>query len=111
MAQVIWSQPAIDSLDEIANYIALDEMRAAQKMVNKIINAVNKLHEFPQSGRVIPELNEGNYRELIVGPCRIFYRAEEHSVYVLYVMRSERQLRQFMLDGQVHEEQSEYKAG
>src|SRR5580704_7627182 len=39
------------------------------------------------------ELRGGRYRQIIEPPCRIFYRREGETVYVLYVMRGERKLR------------------
>ncbi len=39
------------------------------------------------------------YREVVVPPCRIFYRVENDKVFILYIMRSERLLRTFLLEG------------
>jgi len=55
------------------------------------------LEDFPQSGRIPPELPNSVYREVVVPPCRIFYREDKKRVLVLYVMREERQLRAYML--------------
>ena len=97
MARLIWTEPALQDLDEIAEYIALDDVGAAKRLVRKVFDAVEKLEEFPESGRRPPELKRTHYREKIVGPCRIFYRVEKDSVYILYIMRGERQLRDFIL--------------
>ena len=99
MAQIVWTEPALRDLDEIAEYIALDEHSAAQNLVEQVFARVDKLQEFPESGRKPPELPEDSrYYEVIVGPCRIFYRIDNTKLYVLYVMRSERQLRKFILN-------------
>ncbi len=98
MAQLIWTEPALLDLDEIAEYIALDDFRAAQRLVEKVFERVEILESFPQSGRLPPELKHTPYREIIVGPCRIFYRVEEDNVYILYVMRGESQLRKYLLE-------------
>ena len=98
MAQVKWTEPALIDLDEIAEYIALDKPGAAKKLVKEIFKSVRHLRQFPEAGRCPPELPDSNYRELIVGPCRIFYRSDKNIVYILYVMRSERELRKFLLD-------------
>jgi len=55
------------------------------------------LEGFPQSGRIPPELPNSVYREVVVPPCRIFYREDETRVFVLFVMREERLLRAYML--------------
>lgn len=98
MAQIKWTEPALNDLDEIAEYIALDKPSAAKNLVKEIFKSVKILKQFPESGRCPPELPEASYRELVVGPCRIFYRVETKQVYILYVMRSERELRKFLLD-------------
>jgi len=38
-----------------------------------------------------------NYREVVVNPCRIFYKVDKDSVYILHVLRQERDLRKFLL--------------
>ena len=98
MARLIWTEPALLDLDEIAAYIALDDFSAAQRLVEKVFERAELLESFPESGRRPPELKRTPYREIIVGPCRIFYRIEEDSVYILYVMRGERQLRKYLLE-------------
>ncbi len=98
MAQVIWTEPALIDLDKIAEYIALDKVSAARRLVQKVFSTVERLEQFPKSGRTPPELPRTQYREVIVGPCRIFYRSDRNSIYILYVMRGERQLRKYLLD-------------
>ncbi len=100
MAQVIWTEPALSDLNEIADYIALDKFSAAQRLIQQIFSSVERLEQFPESGRIPTELEHSRYREIIVGPCRIFYRSdnEQNKVYILYVMRGERQLRKYLID-------------
>lgn len=104
MAQVIWAEPALIDLDKIAEYIALDKESAAKKLVHQVFIAVERLEQFPESGRKPPELDASTrYREIIIGPCRVFYRIEESKVYILYVMRSERVLRKYLIDDRIDE--------
>lgn len=98
MAQIIWTEPALLDIDEIAEYIALDKPSAARLLVQKIFSTIDRLKQFPESGRRPPELKTSRYREIIVDPCRIFYRSEKEKIYILYVMRSERQLRKYLLN-------------
>jgi len=96
MAQVIWTNSALNTLDEIAEYIASHNPAAAQKLVAKIFHTVDRLEMFPESGRKPPELENFYYREVIVNPCRIFYKIEQDQVRVLHVMRQEQQLRRYL---------------
>ncbi len=103
MAQIIWTEPALNDLNEIAEYIALDKISAAEHLVQNIFSSTDRLEQFPNSGRKIPELKKSRYREVIVNPCRIFYRIENIKIYIIYVMRSERKLRQYLLDARANE--------
>lgn len=98
MAEVIWTEPALHELDALAEYIALDNPVAASALVKDVFDKTERLENFPKSGRIPPELPDSVYRELVVPPCRIFYREDELRVFVLYVMREERQLRVYMLE-------------
>ena len=98
MAQLIWTEPALSDLEEIAEYIALDNINAAQKLVQQISKAVERLESHPASSRKPPELKKSVYREIISGPCRIFYKTVDDKIYILYVMRGERLLRKYLLD-------------
>lgn len=97
MAEVIWTQPALQELDALAEYIALDNQLAASNLVEKVFGKTERLADYPKSGRIPPELPNSVYREVVVTPCRIFYREDGNRVLILYVMREERKLRAFML--------------
>ena len=97
MAEVIWTETALQDLDAIAEYIALDNPAAAISLVQQVFDKTERLENFTQSGRIPPELPNSVYREVVVPPCRIFYREDEERVLILYVMREERQLRTYML--------------
>ncbi len=97
MARLIWTEPALTDIDEIAEYIAIDNISAAKKLVRKVFQKVERLERHPLSGRKPPELKKTSYREVIVDPCRIFYRIDNKEIYILHVMRGESQLRKYLL--------------
>ncbi|MFG1488834.1 type II toxin-antitoxin system RelE/ParE family toxin [Oceanospirillum sp. HFRX-1_2] len=99
MAEIVWTEPALADLNAIAEYIALQNLTAAKELVQKVFAKVERLEAFPESGRVPPELEHLNYREVVVIPCRVFYRFDGEKVYILFVMRMEQDLRRFMLAG------------
>ncbi len=103
MAQIIWTEPALLDLNEIAEYIALDKPSAASHLVRTVFTKTERLEEFPESGRKPAELKKSRYKEIIVNPCRIFYRIEKDKVYILYVMRSEKKLRKYLLSERSNE--------
>ncbi len=88
--RLIWTEPALDDLDEIAAFIALDKPGAAATLVRRCLAAVERLPAHPASGRRVPEVPDRPYREIIVSPCRILYRLEGTDV---LIVRGERRLR------------------
>jgi toxin ParE1/3/4 len=97
MAEVIWTSPALDNLNDIAEYIALSNIQAAKKLTQKVFDKISRLESHPESGKRPQELINLNYREINVNPCRIFYKVDSEKVYILLVMRQERDLRRFLL--------------
>jgi len=97
MAEIVWTEPALEDLNEIAEYIALDKLNAAQLLVQNVFRRIDLLSQSPNSGRKVPELSPSKYKEVIVGPCRVFYRYTDDSIYILHVMKVERELRRYML--------------
>lgn len=97
MAQVIWTEPSLQQLEDIAEYIALENSKAAEKLVSKIFSTISRLEIHPLSGHKPPELNESNYLEITVPPCRIFYKIVDEQPHILFVMRQEQELRRFLL--------------
>ena len=100
MAEIIWTEPALSDLNDIAEYIALENVVAAKQLVQTIFSKVERLEAFPESGRISPELEHLSYREVVVNPCRVFYKQDGDKVFILFVMRAERDLRKFLLSKQ-----------
>ncbi len=97
MAEIIWSSPALNDLNDIAEYIFLSNIAAAKKLIKKIFDKISRLENHPESGKRLIELSNLSYREVNVNPCRIFYKVDINKVYVLHVMRQELDLRRFLL--------------
>jgi plasmid stabilization system protein ParE len=102
VAEIIWTDPALDQLEEIADYIALDKPEAAAGLVRRVFTTVDRLEQFPDSGHVPSEVPNSIYREVLVSPCRIFYRRENGVVFIVHVMREEMLLRKFLLGDELN---------
>ena len=83
--KIIWSPLAIDRVSEIVEYIALDKPTAADKWITTIFSKVEQLVSSPEIGRVVPEIEDEQFRELIYGNYRIIYRIEKKQVSILTI--------------------------
>ena len=83
--KIIWSPLAIDRASEIAEYIARDKPSAAEKWVDKIFLKVEQLRSSPEIGRIVPEIRNEQFRELIYGNYRIIYRIEKKQISILTI--------------------------
>jgi len=72
MVEVIWAEPALNDLEAIADYIALDNPEAARRLVQKIFEHVDHLERHPGLGSKPQELKEWRYRQIVEPPCRVF---------------------------------------
>jgi plasmid stabilization system protein ParE len=94
MAQVSWSPSSLLDLDSIAEFIARDSPHYAGLFVQSIVVHVEKLSEFPQSGRVVPEYGREELREFIFENYRIVYRVRVDLIEVAAVVYGSKQLPQ-----------------
>ena len=92
--KIIWSPLAIDQAREIASYIALDKPSVAEEWINDIFDCVERLGEFPESGRVVPEIKRKDIREIVQGNYRVIYKVANDSINVLIVKSYYQQLKQ-----------------
>ena len=90
MGKVIWSPSALEDVDSIAEFISRDSVYQASLFVVRLLEATDRLLDFPQSGRVIPELGNESCREIIYGAYRIMYRIEQNEVWITGVVHGAR---------------------
>ena len=75
--RVILSPQAIRDLETIVRYVAITNPELAKKLGQQLLDKTKELGVFPFRGRVVPEFNDVNVRQLILRPYRIIYRVEE----------------------------------
>jgi len=92
MAEIRWTPQASDDLEAIAKFISLDSPNYAAIFIVNVLNAVEQLETFPDSGRIVPELNTNSIREIILGNYRIVCRTQYTSVEIMTVYHSARLL-------------------
>ena len=85
MAELIWAPSALVDIDNIANYIAHDSIQGAKTQVASFFDKVKMLETFPEIGRLVPELKDARYRQILEGRYRIIYQVIEDEVHILTV--------------------------
>ena len=90
--KLLWTGPALDDLRRIRDYVSHDKPEAARRLAKRIREKVRRLQEHPLSGRVVPELPEAGYREVIVAPYRIVHVVQASQVVILRVWHGRQEL-------------------
>jgi len=71
VAEVRWTPQAADDLEAIAGFIGEDSPHYASIFVIDVLAAAERLADFPQSGRMVPETQDTSVRETLLGNYRI----------------------------------------
>jgi toxin ParE1/3/4 len=87
---VIWTAPAKLDLKNIHDYIARDSKYYAQKVSYDIVDKSEKLKHAPKIGRIVPETNDQNIREVFVYSYRLIYEVLPNGIQVLALIHSKR---------------------
>lgn len=85
---IIWSPLAIGRVHEIAAWVAADRPATAHRLADGIFAAVERLGDFPESGRAVPEFERPDLREIVYRKLRIIYRTGPDLVEILTVRHS-----------------------
>lgn len=93
MIQLIWTRRAIEDVQPIRQFIAQDSLHYAELVTQRLIASVERLPSLPQSGRVVPEVNDPTVREVIQGSYRIVYRLIREEIHIVTVHHAARLLR------------------
>ena len=91
---IIWSPLAVDQVRDITSYIALDKPSVAVIWAEKIFGSVERLAEFPESGRIVPELNRNEIREIVQGSYKVIYKVKQKEILILVVKSYHQQLKE-----------------
>ena len=86
--KILFTEYAEKQFLEYLDFIRSDNPDAAIKMRDKALTTLKRLKTFPESGRIIPEYPGFPYREVIVKPCRFFYRIIGDSIIIVAMWHS-----------------------
>ena len=83
--KLIWSPIAVERASEIVDYIFQDKPSAAEKWIQTVFEKVDHIRLNPEIGRIVPEINDRQFRELIYGNYRIIYHIGTKEISILTI--------------------------
>ena len=90
--RVDWSPRAVEDLEAIAQYIALDSTAYSSAVVKTILQTTRNFSRFPFSGRIVPEFGDESIREWFAYSYRIIYRIDESTITIAAIVHGKRLL-------------------
>ena len=83
--KIIWSPLAVERMTEIKDYISRDNPTVALKWAQAVFDKIENIQEFPFMGRIVPEANRKEIRELLFKNYRIIYRVGTDHISILTI--------------------------
>ena len=93
---VKWSEEALEDIESIATYIEKDSLTYAKSVVSKFFEKAEIIQQFPESGRIVPEFDDVNVREIFVYSYRLIYKIDEQAILFVAVVHGKRLLENYL---------------
>jgi toxin ParE1/3/4 len=90
--KVVWTEPAWNDLEALAEYIARDSHFYAAAFVQEVREAAASLADFAERGQTVPEFADESIRELLVKPYRLVYKLTDEHVFIVALIHGSRRL-------------------
>ena len=88
--RVFWTDAALNQLEAIRDYLAETSPEYARRVVERLVNSSEQVAAFPRSGRMVPEYEIDEVRQVIEGSYRIIYLIKENQIEVLAIIHTSR---------------------
>lgn len=79
-------------LDDAVSHVARESRSAAQRLLIQALDAASSLDIFGERGRVVPEFDHPNVRQLLVQRYRLIYEVTPTQVQILAFIHGARDL-------------------
>jgi toxin ParE1/3/4 len=92
VARLVWTAEAVADLELIRDFIARTSPHYGNVVAARLVESMDRVSDFPKSGRIVPELQREDIREVIHGLYRLVYRIRDEGnvVEVITVFRASR---------------------
>ncbi|MNZ46321.1 Toxin RelE4 [compost metagenome] len=87
---IIWTVLAYKDLQNIVEYISQDSMYYAMAFYDDVVDTAQTLNEFPQRGRVVPEMDDPEMREIFIHRYRLIYRIQKDRIIIQTIIHGAR---------------------
>ena len=93
MVKVTWTEVSVEDLHDIFDYISKNSFHYARITVDRIYKRAEQISKNPRTGRIVPEIDNDQVRELFIGNYRlIYYIVSDERVDILRIYHSARSL-------------------
>jgi len=98
MGKIKWTEKSSFDLQSIHEYISKDSKIYAVRFVKSLVKATKRLEDMPLSGRIVPEFENKEFREIIFRNYRIVYRlvGRNNDVEILAVVHGARDMKRLI---------------
>jgi plasmid stabilization system protein ParE len=87
---VFWTDAALGQLESTRDYFARTSPGYAQRLVERIVNRSERIAVFPRSGRMVPEYEIDEVRQVIESQYRIIYLIKDDQIEILALIHTSR---------------------
>jgi toxin ParE1/3/4 len=94
--RVRWSKRALKQVVNAGVYVVQDRRHGVLRWAEELVSAMWNAGEFPESGRVVPEIGNPRIREIIHRDVRVIYRIDPTEVVVMIVWPTRRDVRKLV---------------
>ncbi|GAA0349580.1 type II toxin-antitoxin system RelE/ParE family toxin [Bacillus horti] len=93
---IIWTVSAFKDLQNIVEFISQDSTYYGLAFYDDIMNKAQSLIDFPQRGRIVPEMDDPNLREVFVHRYRLIYQIHPSNIIIKTIVHGARDI--FQID-------------
>ena len=88
--RVLWADAALNQVEAIRDYLAQTSPDFARRVVERLVNRSEQIAAFPRSGRMVPEYEVDEVRQVIESSYRLIYLIKEEQLEILAVIHTSR---------------------
>ena len=82
--EIVWSKQALVDIEEIGDFIAKDSPAKAVAFIDHLIDSVERLENFPESGPIVPE--NPIFRQIVHDGYRVIYHLSLKRISIVTVL-------------------------